>query len=125
LSSVVSIGSKRGSLVESTTPGWRQVAKGSSRVGATGVAIAQGFTLLKAASATTAWTVSPYSDSRDLREELGAKRWELIFSTVVFSAICLGSVAAILIGANPLFWTPIALGSLGVGGSSAIYLRQI
>ena len=64
-------------------------------------------------------------ESRELREQYRAKRKELRFSAVLFSGICLGSVMAILFGANPLFWTPIALGSLGVGGSSAIYLRRL
>ncbi|SRR6266851_8171722 len=53
------------------------------------------------------------------------KRLELLVSAVLFSAICLGSVVVILAGSNPLFWTPIALGSLGVAGSSAIYIRQL
>ncbi len=65
------------------------------------------------------------SESRALRQEYAAKRKELRLSTALFSAICLGSALAILFGANPLFWTPIALGSLGVCGSSAIYLRRL
>src|ERR1700681_4489118 len=50
------------------------------------------------------------------------KRKELLLASVLFSMICLGSVAIVLIGGNPLFWAPIALGSLGVAGSSVIYL---
>jgi hypothetical protein len=53
------------------------------------------------------------------------KRRELLVSAILFSGICLGSVTVILFGGNPLFWTPIALGSFGVCGSSVLYLRQL
>jgi hypothetical protein len=53
------------------------------------------------------------------------KRRELLVSAILFSVICLGSVAVILFGGNPLFWTPIALGSFGVCGSGVLYLRML
>ena len=60
------------------------------------------------------------------------KMYELLLSSAVASSICFFSVIfAVLeiVGvfhiAHPLFWGVIATGSLGVSGSSWIYLRRL
>lgn len=61
-----------------------------------------------------------------------AKHRSLVVSAAVASAICIVSAtlsalefAAVVTVAHPLFWLPIAIGSLGVAGSAMIYLRRL
>jgi hypothetical protein len=127
----VGMGPKTSALIESATLGCSQIVEGSASViaplaTAAAIGMAEGpLMLVRAVGTGTDRAGVLLNESRGLREEYRAKRKELLFSSGLFSAICLASVLAILFGANPVFWTPIALGSLGVGGSSAIYLRRL
>lgn len=67
---------------------------------------------------------TPFFENND-GQVIVAKERELFISMVGFLVLCLAAIVVIFLGGSPLFWTPIALGSFGVCGSSALYFRRL